>query len=70
MPESDAIGSTAIAVQRGDWAALAPDLAALVAPPVTVTAAPVGRSVGPWRKAQLARSRGNMPVARHRRPAG
>jgi hypothetical protein len=70
MPESDAIGSAAIAVQRGDWASLAPDLAVLVAPPVTVTAAPVGRAVGPWRKAQLARSRGNQPVTRHRRPGG
>jgi len=70
MPESDAVGSAAIAVQRGDWAKLAPDLAALVAPPVTVTAAPIGRPVGPWRKAQLARSRGNMPMTRHRRPAG
>jgi len=70
MPESDAVGSASIAVHRGDWASLAPDLAVLVAPPVTVTAAPLGRPAGPWRKAQLARSRGNMPVTRHRRSAG
>jgi hypothetical protein len=35
---------------------------------VIVSAAPVGRPLGAWRKAQLARSRGNMPVTRHRRP--
>jgi hypothetical protein len=59
---------TTITVERGNWGNLAPDLAALVAPPVTVSAMPVDRGVGPWRRAQLARSRGNMPVARHHRP--
>jgi len=69
MTESEAVASSAIAVQRGDWADLAPEFAAMVAPPVTVSAMPVGRTPGTWRKAQLARSRGNMPVARHQRPA-
>jgi hypothetical protein len=66
--DSETIASSTIAVQRGNWGDLAPDLAAMVAPPVTVSAMPVDRAVGPWRKAQLARSRGNMPIARHRRP--
>jgi hypothetical protein len=67
MTDSEAVASSAIAVQRGDWANLAPEFAAMVAPPVTVSAMPVGRTLGTWRKAQLARSRGNMPVARHHR---
>jgi hypothetical protein len=67
MAETETIASSTIAVQRGDWAGLPPEMAAMVAPPVTVSSAPVGRPVGAWRKAQLARSRGNMPVARHRR---
>ena len=67
MAETETVASSTIAVQRGHWVDLAPELAAMVAPPVTVSAAPVGRPVGAWRKAQLARSRGNMPVARHHR---
>ena len=70
MSESEAVASSTIAVQRGDWTGLAPDVAAMVAPPVIVTATPVGRPVGAWRKAQLARSRANMPVTRHRRHSG
>ena len=69
MAETETVASTTIAVHRGDWANLPPDLAVMVAPPVTVSTAPVDRPVDPWRRAQLARSRGNMPVARHRRPA-
>jgi hypothetical protein len=68
MAESEAVATSSIGVQRGDWNNLPPELAAMVAPPVTVFSAPVERQVGAWRKAQLARSRGNMPVARHRRP--
>jgi hypothetical protein len=68
MADTETIASSTIAVHRGDWTDLTPELAAMVAPPVTVSSAPVERPVGPWRKAQLARSRGNMPVARHRRP--
>jgi len=69
MTETEAVATSAIAVHRGHWTNLAPELAAMVAPPVTVSAAPVGRQLGAWRKGQLARSRGNMPVNRHRRPA-
>ncbi len=70
MPESEPIASSTIAVQRGVWVDLPPDVAVMVAPPVTVTASPVARPVNPHRKAQLSRSRGNMPVGRHRRRAG
>ncbi|MET0424307.1 MAG: hypothetical protein ABW046_10545 [Actinoplanes sp.] len=69
MPETEAVASSTIAVQRGAWSNLPAEFVDLVAPPVTVSAAPVDRPVGPWRKAQLARSRGNMPVTRHRRAA-
>jgi hypothetical protein len=68
MSETETIATSMIAVQVGDWAGLAPEMAAMVAPPVIVSATPVGRPLGAWRKAQLARSRGNMPVTRHRRP--
>jgi hypothetical protein len=69
MADTEAVAQSTIAVQRGDWTNLAPELAAMVAPPVTVSAIPVTRDVGDWRRGQLARSRGNMPVARHRRAA-
>jgi len=69
MAETEGVASSTIAVQRGDWAYLPDELAVMVAPPVTVSSAPVERPVGEWRKAQLARSRGNMPVAKHRRPS-
>jgi hypothetical protein len=65
MAENEAVASSTIAVHRGVWTELAPELAAMVAPPVSVSAAPLGPSVGPWRKGQLARSRANMPVRRH-----
>ena len=67
MAESDAVATSTIAVQREAWAD--PVLAAMVAPPVIVTALPVPvRPLDTWRRGQLARSRGNMPVGRHRRP--
>jgi hypothetical protein len=69
MADTDPVATSTIAVHRGNWANLPPELAAMVAPPVTVSSAPVERPLGSWRKAQLARSRGNMPVGRHRRPA-
>ena len=69
MAETEAVATSAIAVHRGDWTNLSPERAAMVAPPVTVSAAPVERPLGAWRKGQLARSRGNMPVSRHRRAA-
>jgi hypothetical protein len=74
MADTELVATSTIAVHRGDWTNLAPDIAAMVAPPVSVSAAPVARPpgspvVGVWRKGQLARSRGNMPVGRHRRAA-
>jgi hypothetical protein len=69
MADHEAVASSTIAVHRGVWTNLPPELAAMVAPPITVSATPVERPVDTWRKAQLARSRGNMPVAKHRRPA-
>jgi hypothetical protein len=66
MADSEAVATATIAVHRGVWTNLAPELAALVAPPVSVSAEPLGRPVGAWRRGQLARSRGNMPVRRHR----
>jgi hypothetical protein len=69
MAETEAVASLTIAVHRGAWVNLPPEVAAMVAPPVSVSAAPVERPVGTLRKAQLARSRGNMPAGRHQRPA-
>jgi hypothetical protein len=69
MADDEAVATSTIAVHRGVWTGLSPELAALVAPPVSVSAAPLvvpaGKPVGRWRKGQLARSRGNMPVRRH-----
>jgi hypothetical protein len=66
MADTEAVATSTIAVHRDVWINLSPDMAALVAPPVSVSTAPVGRPVGAWRRGQLARSRGNMPVRRHR----
>ena len=66
MSEADC-ATTAIAVQRGSWAD--PAIAAMVAPPVTVSCMPVARRPPTsWRRGQLARARANMPMGRHRRP--
>ena len=70
MPESESVATSSFGVQRGAWDDLPPDVADMVAPPVTVTASPLPRPVNPHRKAQLSRSRGNMPVGRHRRHSG
>jgi hypothetical protein len=68
MAESDSVATSTIAVHRGAWDSLCPNLpaeiAAMVAPPVTVTAAPVigpGRPFAAVRKAKQATLRGNMP---------
>jgi hypothetical protein len=55
-----------ISVQRGVWSD--PQVAAMIAPPVTVSSMPFERPMNPWRRGQLARSRANMPVGRHRHP--
>ena len=65
MAESDTVATSTIGVQLGVWSD--PELVDMVAPPVTVSSIPVERPVGVWRQGQLARSRGNMPVDRHRR---
>jgi hypothetical protein len=66
MAEADC-GATTFTVHRGAWTD--PEVAAMVAPPVTVTSARIERPVDPWRRGQLARARANMPVGRHRGPA-
>ena len=69
MAETDTVATSTIAVHRGAWPNLSPEMAAMVAPPVSVSAAPVGRPEDVRRQGQLARSRANMPVGRHRTPA-
>ena len=66
MAESDAVATSTIAVHRETWSD--PALADMVAPPVVVSTLPLERKKDPWRRGQLARSRGNMPVGRHRKP--
>jgi hypothetical protein len=65
MAEADC-GATTFTVHRGAWSN--PEVAAMVAPPVTVTSAPIGRPADPWRRGQIARARANMPAGRHRQP--
>jgi hypothetical protein len=67
VAETDAVATSTIAVHRGAWSD--PDLALMVAPPVIVSSLPIERPMATWRRAQLQRSRANMPVGRHRRPA-
>ncbi|MBU2669463.1 hypothetical protein KOI35_38730 [Actinoplanes bogorensis] len=69
MADSEAVAQSSIAVHRGAWTDLPADVAALVAPPVVVSSVPVERPIGSWRRGQLARSRGNMPVGKHARAA-
>jgi hypothetical protein len=68
MAESDCVATSTIAVYRGAWGSICPnlpaDVAAMVAPPVTVIAFPVavpGRPVAAVREAKQAKMRGNMP---------
>ncbi|WP_305789103.1 hypothetical protein [Symbioplanes lichenis] len=58
MRETDAI-----AVHRGSWDELPADVAAMVAPPVTVSTFPATEPVDPRRRAREARLRKNMPSA-------
>jgi hypothetical protein len=63
VPETDSIASTTIAVDRGTWADA--DVAAMVAPPVTVSSLPVPAAPGDGqRRAREARLRRNMPSNR------
>jgi len=68
MAESDSVATSTIAVYRGAWDSLCPNLpaevAAMVAPPVTVIAFPVVVPARPGpgvREAKQAKVRGNMP---------
>ncbi|BCJ51648.1 hypothetical protein Asp14428_31230 [Actinoplanes sp. NBRC 14428] len=68
MAESDSVATSTIAVHRGAWESVCPnlpaELAAMVAPPVTVSALPVAGPYGDAqqrRRAREARFRGNMP---------
>jgi hypothetical protein len=78
MAESDSIGSSTIAVHRGVWATFCPNLpagvAAMVAPPVTVSSFPLVEAPEPAsarRRAKRAKLRGGVPSTpphgRHRR---
>ena len=69
MAESDSVATSTIAVHRGVWDSFCPNLpaevAAMVAPPVTVTSFPVTDPAVPVaavRKAKQAKLRGNMPA--------
>ena len=77
MAESDSIATSTISVHRGAWDSFCPnlpaDVAAMVAPPVTVSSFPVTvPAVAAVRKAKQAKLRGNMPsvpaYGRSRRP--
>ena len=74
---ADSTGGTTVTVHRGAWATLAPHLApeaaAMLAPPVSVSSAPFGEPVPPSserRRAEMMRYRMNMPSVssgKHRR---
>ena len=69
MSSSPIAATSTIAVHAGVWPD--PELAAMVAPPVVVSSVPIVAAApapahDPWRRGQLARSRANMPVGRHR----
>lgn len=66
MPETDTIATCTVAVDRGVWADAA--LAAMVAPPVTVSSLPLAAVPEDLqRRMKEARMRQYMPSSRHRR---
>ncbi|WP_067497062.1 hypothetical protein [Actinoplanes sp. TFC3] len=66
MPETDSVATCTVAVDRGVWDDAA--LAAMVAPPVTVSSLPLSSAPGDsQRRVKEARLRQNMPSSRHRR---
>jgi hypothetical protein len=78
MAESDSIATSTIAVHRGAWASFCPnlpsDVAAMVAPPVTVSSFPLVEAPeagSARRQVKRAKLRGGAPSAplqgRHRR---
>jgi hypothetical protein len=60
-------GVTTFGVHRGAWAD--PDLAVMVAPPVTVSSYPIGRPLDAYPAGPSARAREIVPVGKHRHPA-
>ncbi|MET0495706.1 MAG: hypothetical protein ABW000_21480 [Actinoplanes sp.] len=72
MAESEGVASSTIAVHRCAWAPTLPaELAAMVAPPVSVSSLPVAEPAPPAevRRAKQAKLRGNMPsVPQYSRP--
>ena len=78
MAESDSVATSTIAVHRGVWDSFCPnlpsDVAAMVAPPVTVSSFPLveaPEAVSTRRRVKQAKLRGDVPSAplqgRHRR---
>lgn len=78
MAESDSIATSTIAVHRGAWASFCPNLpsevAAMVAPPVTVSSFPLveaPEAASARRRVKQAKLRGGVPSTslrgRHRR---
>jgi hypothetical protein len=62
MAESECVASCTIAVHRGSWAPSLPaEVAAMVAPPVSVSSLPVAEPVPPAEAQRRAKLRGNMP---------
>ena len=70
MAESEGVASSTIAVHRCAWAPTLPaELAAMVAPPVSVSSLPVAEPVPPAEVQRWAKLRGNMPsVPQYSRP--
>ena len=70
MAESEGVASSTIAVHRCAWAPTLPaELAAMVAPPVSVSSLPVAEPVPPAEVQRRAKLRGNMPsVPQYSRP--
>jgi hypothetical protein len=66
MAEVDC-GATTYGVHRGAWAD--PELAVMVAPPVTVSSTPINRPLDAYWTGPPVRSTGNMPVGKHRHAA-
>ncbi|MET8148250.1 hypothetical protein ACIBSW_31030 [Actinoplanes sp. NPDC049668] len=74
MAQSDSIATSTIAVHRGAWDGLPSEVAAMVAPPVTVSSFPLVEAPEPTsarRRAKQVKLRGNLPptakLGRHRR---
>jgi hypothetical protein len=65
MAQADCAATT-IAVHRGTWSN--PEVAAMLAPPVTVSSMPFVRPVEKWRPGRPEGARATPPVGKHQRP--